>query len=168
MGKVKQPGSVPNRHIYSRISYLYQAASYLASTNTPLDQAESQNSHDNVEHVQNDPNRQQSPTKDTHKQAMSRRLLNEMRATSLKTQIRISPAVKHTVCKYCDSLLIEGETCNSIIENKSKGGKKPWADIMVITCNTCGRLARFPAQASRQKRRPAREQLQRVQALKDS
>ncbi|RYP86163.1 hypothetical protein DL769_000775 [Monosporascus sp. CRB-8-3] len=65
--------------------------------------------------------------------------------------------MKHTICKYCDTLLVEGHTSTSFVENQSKGGKKPWADVLVVKCNTCGGLKRFPVQAPRQKRRPIRE-----------
>lgn len=64
--------------------------------------------------------------------------------------------MKHSICKYCDSLLIEGETSSSVVENKSKGGQKPWADVLVVKCHTCEGVKRFPAQAPRQKRRPMR------------
>ncbi|KAK8040530.1 Rpr2-domain-containing protein [Apiospora marii] len=79
-----------------------------------------------------------------------------MRTTSEKAVIRLSPALKHTVCKYCDSLLIEGETCVSVVENASKGGKKPWADVLVIRCKACKGVKRFPVGASRQKKQKLR------------
>ncbi|KAI5925777.1 Rpr2-domain-containing protein [Camillea tinctor] len=157
MAKTKPPGgSVPNRPLYSRISFLYQAATYLgtrddqhASTPTTQDAknqgTESEEKHDGFDnsHVQ---------------QALSRRFLTDLRATSLKSQIRLSPAMKHTICKFCDSLLIEGETSSCTTENRSKGGRKPWADVLVVKCNTCGGVRRYPVQAARPKRRPAREQ----------
>ncbi|KAI0883757.1 Rpr2-domain-containing protein [Annulohypoxylon maeteangense] len=153
MGKSKGPGNVPNRPTYSRISYLYQAAAYLAShaetkgpepEGTERDGAtlEKQVSH---AHAQR------------NKHSLSRRLITDLRSTSLKSQIRLSPSMKHTICKFCDSLLIEGETSNTIVENKSKGCKKPWADVLVVKCHTCGGVKRFPVQAPRQKRRPIRE-----------
>ncbi|KAI1077030.1 Rpr2-domain-containing protein [Whalleya microplaca] len=160
MGKSKTTGSVSNRPIYSRISYLYQAATYLGthpqqegSNNTTQDSKRENESQD--EHA--------SSTTLT-KRALSRRLLTDLRASSLKTQIRLSPAVKHTICKFCDSLLIEGETSSSTVENKSKGAKKPWADVLAIKCNTCGGVKRFPVQTARQKRRPVREVETRKQA----
>jgi ribonuclease P protein subunit RPR2 len=141
MAKAKKPArTVENRPIYSRISYLYQAAAYLAAAgedqqkpNSPLD------------------------AKNCPQQAMSRRLVTDMRSTSLKTQIRLAPALKHTICKFCDTLLVGGDTCTSVVENQSKGAKKPWADVLVLTCQTCGGLKRFPLNAARQKRRPLRE-----------
>ncbi|KAI0119557.1 Rpr2-domain-containing protein [Daldinia grandis] len=145
MGRSKAPGSVPNRPVYSRISYLYQAATYLASQ--PKD-------------ITNDTVATQGkktlcPSRSKH--GLSRRFITDLRSTSLKSQIRLSPAMKHTICKYCDSLLVEGETSSSSVENKSKGGKKPWADVLVVKCHACKGVKRFPIQAPRQKRRPIRE-----------
>lgn len=154
-------GSVPNRQLYSRLSYLHQAATFLGSqvgksTKEPKSEqcAQSQleqkpTSSDTLHHHSDDQLRLQ----------LARKLLTDLRATSLKCQIRLSPAVKHTICKFCDTLLIEGETSTSVVENKSKGGKKPWADVLVVSCNTCGGARRFPVQAPRQKRRPQREQV---------
>jgi ribonuclease P protein subunit RPR2 len=149
MAKPKQPGSVPNRPLYSRISYLYQAASYLSGVNENELQPAAESA-GNVSAAKG------KSLEHKTKQAMSRRLLTDMRATSLKTQIRLSPAMKRTICKYCDTLLIEGETCTSTVENKSRGGRKTWADVWVTTCKTCGGLKRSPVDAPRQKRRPAR------------
>lgn len=154
MGKNKAAGSVPNRPIYSRISYLYQAAAYLSSTS----QNEDRTSHEAKQTSEDGTKKSTQPSStNATKQAVSRRLLTNLRASSLKTQIRLSPSMKHTMCKYCDTLLIEGETSISVVENQSKDGKKPWADVLVVKCNTCGGLKRFPVQAPRQKRRPIRE-----------
>ncbi|KAK7756608.1 hypothetical protein SLS62_001445 [Diatrype stigma] len=164
-GKNKAAGSVPNRPIYSRISYLYQAAAYLSSTSsqnhevsTPHEAAvaQTQTSTDATEESKSN-NTQSQASDNAAKQAVSRRLLSDLRACSLKTQIRLSPSMKQTICKYCDTLLIEGDTSTSVVENQSKGGKKPWADVLVVKCNTCGGVKRFPVQAPRQQRRPVRE-----------
>ncbi|KAI0835414.1 Rpr2-domain-containing protein [Hypoxylon sp. FL0890] len=156
MGKYKGPGSVPNRPIYSRISYLYQAAAYLASQS---DFKASDTVTQASEGTGQETSKESKQTPCTHRSnhALSRRLITDLRSSSLKSQIRLSPALKHTICKSCDTLLIEGETSSSIVENKSKGGKKPWADVLVVTCHACGGVKRFPVQAPRQKRRPIRE-----------
>ncbi|KAI8950442.1 RNAse P Rpr2/Rpp21/SNM1 subunit domain-containing protein [Xylaria longipes] len=142
MAKTKTPGSVPNKHLYSRLSYLHQAAAFLGS--------QVGNTHDS---------KSEPPAADQSRLKLARHLLTDLRATSLKSQIRLSPAVKHSICKFCDTLLIEGETSTSVVENKSKHGKKPWADVLVVKCNACHGVKRFPVQAPRQKRRPQREQV---------
>lgn len=153
MAKNKAATSVQNRPIYSRISYLYQAASYLSSTR----QKESQPAENAAEAPLSKGGEIAESAIAATKQAMSRRLLADLRASSHKSQIRLSPTMKHTICKYCDTLLIEGDTSTSAVENQSKGGKKPWADVLIVKCNTCDGRRRFPVQASRQKRRPIRQ-----------
>ncbi|ORY67367.1 RNAse P Rpr2/Rpp21/SNM1 subunit domain-containing protein [Pseudomassariella vexata] len=155
MAKQKGSGSVQNRPIYSRLSYLYQAAAHLgsASNDQKIDATTKQALEDGAHSTASQTQKSESHVK----QAMARNLLKELRAISHKTQIRISPAIKHTICKSCDTLLVEGDTCTSTVENKSKGGKKPWADVLVVKCKTCGGVKRFPVQAPRQKRRPHRE-----------
>ncbi|KAI0138107.1 Rpr2-domain-containing protein [Hypoxylon sp. NC0597] len=156
MGKSKGPGSVPNRPIYSRISYLYQAAAYLASQSELKKHNAAIKATEGTSQEASEENKQ-IPCTPHSKYALSRRLITDLRSSSLKSQIRLSPAMKHTICKFCDSFLIEGETSSSIVENKSKGGKKPWADVLVVKCHACGGVKRFPVQAPRQKRRLMRE-----------
>lgn len=148
--------SLPNRHQYTRVSYLHQAASYLAtlpaqSTTSASESTSSEPPHDGDAH--------QSPGRATRSasETVARRCVTEIRAVSLKSQVRPSPAVKQMLCKYCDSLLVEGKTCSTTVQNASKGGRKPWADVMVTRCKTCGHVKRFPVSAPRQKRRPFRE-----------
>ncbi|KAI8632790.1 Rpr2-domain-containing protein [Xylariaceae sp. FL1651] len=156
MAKSKAHGSVPNKHLYSRLSYLYQAATYLGSqAGWENDQKSEHCAPDQItgSHGSSDA---RNPAADQLRLTLARHLLTDLRATSLKSQIRVSPSIKHTICKFCDALLVEGETRTSVVENKSKGGKKPWADVLVVKCNTCGGAKRFPVQAPRQKRRPQR------------
>lgn len=150
---------MPNRHIYSRISFLYQAAAYLSHADNTQPQSRSSSNSEKPEETAIDAGAASDLTSQppATAQNMSRRLLTDLRNVALKSQIRISPAVKRTVCKYCDALLVEGQTCSSVVENKSKGGRKPWADMLVVSCHTCGRERRYPVNSQRQKRRPHRE-----------
>ncbi|KAI1779153.1 Rpr2-domain-containing protein [Hypoxylon cercidicola] len=156
MGKSKEPGTVPNRPNYSRISYLYQAASYLANRSQVTDPNSATQYSETTETKVEAESKQTSRISHAD-QALSRRLVTDLRATSHKSQIRLSPAMKRSICKYCDTLLIEGETSSSAVENNSKGGKKPWADVLVVKCLICQGVKRFPVEAPRQKRRPIRE-----------
>lgn len=153
MAKAKEPKGVQNRIIYSRASYLYQAASYLASQNRqPGQDASSKPSSSGPEHSA------PAPTANERKatQNMSRHIASNLRAVSLKSQIRQSPAMKQTICKFCDTLQVEGETCTSTVENASRGGRKPWADVLTTRCKTCGNVKRYPVSAPRQKRKTLR------------
>ncbi|KAK3989171.1 putative ribonuclease P protein subunit p21 [Cladorrhinum sp. PSN332] len=129
-------GGVQNKTIYSRVSFLQQASVFLSSATKSSESSSSQPS---------------APL-----QGMGRRLATDLRAVSLKTRIRLNPAVKRTICKFCDSALIDGQSCTTTIENRSKGGKKPWADNIVRKCHTCGKERRYPVSAPRTKRKTER------------
>lgn len=143
----KKPESIQNKALYSRISYLHQAATYLATrqlraADTANPQGERQMN-------------TASSSSDKAHQAIARRLVSDLRSVGQKSVIRMAPEIKRSICKYCDAVLIDGSTCTSEIENKSNGGKKPWADVLVRKCNSCGFAKRFPM-SSKQKRRPHR------------
>ncbi|KAI7787459.1 hypothetical protein LA080_015680 [Diaporthe eres] len=164
MAKKKVAG-VPNKTSYCRLSFMYQAASFLAAASAnqsqSSDQATSQKT-DSDYHMKVDGNNINHPDSEKNYRTaiqtrnMSHRLLADFRSVSLKSQIRVSPAMKRSICKFCDTLLVEGQTCTSTVENTSKGGRKPWADVLVIKCHTCHHAKRFPVNAPRQQRRPLR------------
>lgn len=190
MGKAqdiaKGQKGLTQKHLHSRVSYLYQAATYLAKVadqpqaRPPYisDQVEKQgelggelqcavaSSSKAVsdEGLPTLPAEQGNPTckinSDNERvfehSALSRQLVVHLRAISLKSQIRLSPAMKHTMCKRCDILLVPGSTSTSYMENNSRGGRKPWADVLVTTCIACGTAKRFPVGAKRQLRRELR------------
>lgn len=152
---------MPNRALHSRVSYLYQAAAYLATREqlAPTNQCtESVELRDGNTHWIGRISTAASQDPKCLSQKTSRRLLSDLRSVSLKAQIRLSPSMKQSMCKRCDTMLIDGSTCTSVIENKSKGGGKPWADVLVQTCRNCGCERRFPITANRQPRRPYRSQ----------
>lgn len=180
MKKQKDSAIFPNKHLHSRISFLYQAATYLnkacdnglnvhcreslflESPDLDVEKQDLLDSREDTDTTQKkstiilteqlDGFLQAHPVKPSlsGKAGSSRRLLSHLRGISLKSQIRLTPNMKHSVCKRCDSLLLAGNTSNSLIENKSRGGKKPWADVLVVTCNLCGMEKRFPTGAARQ------------------
>ncbi|KAH8882747.1 Rpr2-domain-containing protein [Thozetella sp. PMI_491] len=151
----KKKGEVENRAIYSRVSFLQQAAVYLASSSLEETPCRGPRLESARAMISKDIGSQSNQHGALY--SMARRLTTDMRAVSLKMRIRLSPAVKHTVCKYCDSVLIDGDTCTASVENKSKNGRKPWADMLVRKCHTCGKEKRYPVQAPRPKRRPHRD-----------
>ena len=81
---------------------------------------------------------------------MACRLSSHLRTVSTKGQVHLSPTIKQSICKRCQSILIPGVTVSSHIENRSKNGQKPWADIQVRTCYSCGTTQRFPTRMRRQ------------------
>ena len=153
--------NVPHRALCSRISYLYQAAAYLSTQVQPPtpsfedEAADSQNNNTELS-KENSRRRKQIVSDSQHVHALPRKMVSDLRDVSLKMQIRLSPAMKHTMCKRCDTLLVDGSTCATEVENKSKGGRKPWAETLVKKCLNCGCERRYPVNSDRQTRRPHR------------
>ncbi|KHJ35269.1 putative rnase p rpr2 rpp21 subunit domain-containing protein [Erysiphe necator] len=207
--------NIPNKILYSRVSFLYQAAVYLATINNRhhcclKNEDKQENPENSGEEMQEDEDKKTGTNAITAAAVVqgtevlvgsdvkydisdnargegkkkgilnprtdlkatqgltssmdltaptiinSRKLISELRAISLKAQIRLSPHIKNSICKTCSTLLIDGTTCSNEIENKSKEGRKPWADILVKRCYTCDSVKRFPLSAQRQKRRKVR------------
>ena len=171
--------NAPQKHLHSRISFLYQAAGYLTSVQQvsqnsalqsigidlavfkPIIQASPEDSSPKSTSIYSECSSSQDPNtkpptdaENSHTSArglgLACRLTSHLQAVSLKGQIRLSPAVKHSICKKCHAFLIPGSTMSSLIENKSRGGKKPWADVLVQRCNSCGATKRFPVGMKRQ------------------
>ncbi|KAF8252347.1 Rpr2-domain-containing protein, partial [Wilcoxina mikolae CBS 423.85] len=111
----------PNSHLFARLSHLYQASTALA---TPDTSNEAQLNSSTVN--------------------LSRFYLSCLRSVAKKSVIRLDPSIKRTICKRCDALLIPGVSCEHRIENKSKNGKKRWADVLIVECKTCRTVKRFP------------------------
>ncbi|KZF20882.1 Rpr2-domain-containing protein [Xylona heveae TC161] len=190
--------NVPNKHLHQRISFLYQAAAYIASqpyhkpsttvTETPrqsnshnistadsdtmqidtsgLEKSTSKQEQDGS-HKISDENPSGASTSSLYCSHHSRRLISQLRGVSLKSQIRLSPELKRSICRRCDTLLIPGSTSTTRLENHSRGGKKPWADLLVVECKACGSVKRFPVGAQKQKRRSERQDKQDLHAAPD-
>jgi ribonuclease P protein subunit RPR2 len=125
MGKQsKSPTSKrpPNMHLFARLSHLYQASTALSIKTTTDEPANYQSCFSNL----------------------SRFYISHLRSIAKKSVLRLDPSVKRTICKKCDSLLIPGVSCLHRIENTSKGGKKKWADVLVVECTACKTVKRFP------------------------
>jgi ribonuclease P protein subunit RPR2 len=91
-------------------------------------------------------------------QPHSRLLASNLRAVALKTQTRLTPEVKSSICKRCESLLVHGKTASVRVENMSKGGKKAWCDVLVVECGVCQTVKRYPVGQQRQRKRGGRKQ----------
>ena len=132
MGKAKASKSgdgVPQKHLHSRISYLHQAATYLAyslDAKNSVGFARSQRKHRGLQTNQ------------------TNHLLSQLQGVSKKSQIRLARNVKHSLCKRCDALLIMGLTSSERVINSSTGERKPGADVFETECRTCGTVKRLP------------------------
>lgn len=151
--KPKPPKGNPganNKIANSRVRFLHEAALLLASIGNSQNDSEANITATN-------------PTK-----ILSRTLAKDLRGVARKSQIRLSSSVKHSVCKNCHTVLQDGITCTREVENRSRGGKKAWADVTVVKCTTCGLVKRFPVAAKRQKRRSLRDESTETTAVEDT
>src|SRR3954464_9866064 len=114
MAKAKA-GVVPNKVLYSRMSYMHQAATYLTTQ-------QQHSKGDTKQTASLDTQSEKGTTMEGEYTKeflpISRRFITEVRILSQKTKIRMSPAMKYTMCKYCDTVLVEGSTCTNEVENK--------------------------------------------------
>jgi len=152
MAKAKGGKGVTQKHLHSRLSYLHQASVYLHTASNR--QQTKQPAVSAKQELQETINQSPGGDKEECASEHSRHLLTQLRAVSLKSQIRLTPELKNSVCKRCDSLLVAGQTSVHTLENASRGGRKPCADVLVIKCKFCGYKKIFPVGAKRQKGRP--------------
>jgi len=184
MAKQKIPKGVPNKHLHARIVYLYKAANYLSvqSLAKPDGTTQQTISKDTCKSnttgglTGNDPpgtlatdatiaranskpslGHPSTATFNPPASGLPLQLTAHLRSVAQKGQIRLSRDLKHSFCKVCSSPLIEGETCIRSTENLSNKGRKPWAEVAIVTCCACGACKRFPVGAKRQKRKALRE-----------
>lgn len=130
-----------NRHLQARLTYLEKASKYLA---------QQQYGHNG----QTSANHNEAINAPTH--GLPQLLSSHLRSVSLKSQIRLPQDVKRSICRRCDTPLIGSSTSDVTIENHSKDKAKPWAEIRVITCRSCGTKKRFPIGAKRQSKKKDR------------
>jgi ribonuclease P protein subunit RPR2 len=155
MSKVKAPKSkgVPHKHLHARTTFLYQAATYLtlqATLSDPTDVTATEPSPcEQVvqKHSQRLPGH--SP--------LALQLGSHLQQVSRKAQLRLSVDLKRTMCKRCNTILVHGRTATQTLENMSKGGRKPWADVLVLECKLCGGKKRFPTGAKKQEKKSLRQ-----------
>lgn len=81
---------------------------------------------------------------------------SQLRAISRKGQVALSQDLKRSLCRVCNGPLIQGQTCTEHLENRSRGGRKPTADVKILHCSTCGTNKRFPVGARRQLKKSKR------------
>ncbi|OSD06973.1 Rpr2-domain-containing protein [Trametes coccinea BRFM310] len=135
--------SVANRDVIQRINFLYQASTYLNSISQTLP-------HNSV----NDAFRQQTVKRKSSSQKkrksavrhprdigeLSRSYVSTMRIVGQKTMVRMDPALKRTLCKGCDTVLLPGSTASVRVHPLPSHGQ-----AMHYTCLTCDTTRRIPA-----------------------
>ena len=136
--KPPKPKGIPNKHLHARTTFLYQAATYLTLQTAGSTETETKLA------VSSGSSLPQQPS------PLALQLGADLHTVSRKAQLRLSVDLKRSMCKSCNAVLVPGRTATQEIGNQSKGGKKPWADILVVSCNHCGSKKRMPVGAKRQ------------------
>lgn len=170
-------GGKKQKHLHDRIAYLYEAATYLTTYESTRPSASStpdlsSGKHVGVTSTEEAPlcpeRMKSSPAEpsggvvtsgqgDWRKRSLARMYVSQLRSISLKSQIRLPHDMKRSICNRCWTLLIPQVTSTTTTENQSRGGKKPWAEVLVTRCNACGTEKRVPTGAPRQVRKTARQ-----------
>jgi ribonuclease P protein subunit RPR2 len=155
MSKVKPPKSkgIPSKHLHARTTFLYQAATYL-SLQTSTSGTAPVPAGRKCEHVAAAYN----PCFPDHS-PVALQLASHLQQVSRKAQLRLAVDIKRTMCKRCNTILVHGRTASQMLENTSKGGKKPWADVLVLECKMCGGKKRFPVGATKQNKKNIRRSI---------
>lgn len=151
--KKSKTTSLPQKNVHLRLAFLHQAASHLANQPRSDTQTTTDASRDGA-----------LPRKVRPKTSVAqpRYLINQMKGVSRKSVIRLDKNIKRTICKRCDESFVEGRNSASIIENKSTNRSKPWADVLIVKCETCGTSKRFPVGSSELGRKPVQENKQEL------
>lgn len=154
-GKAPKPVKGPP-HIHARIAYLNKIATFIATqqASRPADKHEAKKCDDVAETTEIAKPR--SGPLSMSDSGMPFLLGSHLRAVSRKGQIMLSKDVKRAFCKVCNGPLVPGLTSSERLENASKHGKKPWAEVNILNCSTCGADKRYPIGARRQLKKSLR------------
>ena len=183
MGKEKVKGVQNKHYLHARISFLQQAAQYLTTQDKPQPDSNGVSADSGSENLPSEPNIEDDQRNEAESSELTRSvarmevdnspseqafvlppsgglpllLSSHLAQVARKSQIRLHTDIKHQICKRCSTVLIEGKTCKKSIENSSKGGKKPHADVLVLKCASCGAQKRRPFRAKRQRKKGERK-----------
>ena len=151
--KIKGSKGPPNKHLAARTAFLHNAAVMLASQVVPLQKAEADDSELEQDVAGKNTVATLSPQPTS---GLPFLFTAQLKQVALKSQVRLHTDVKRTICKACNAILVENQSCRNFVENLSRGGKKDWANVLVIQCLACGRKNRIPTGAKRQQRKSKR------------
>ncbi|KAH8107874.1 Rpr2-domain-containing protein [Cristinia sonorae] len=146
------PSSVANRDILQRMNFLYQASAFLNTIVDPPAVPEPP-SPPVVSSIASTPVQQERQLKIQRKRverlkkrhpptcaALSRSYINSMKIIGQKTNVKLDPAVKRTICKSCNVVLMPGATATVRVKSSSTHG-----NMMLYTCMSCKQIRRIPA-----------------------
>ncbi|KAL2795939.1 RNAse P Rpr2/Rpp21/SNM1 subunit domain-containing protein [Aspergillus keveii] len=159
-----------NSHVRARINFLYNAATLLQTasrtseavqhTVKPVEDEMMTGLTPDEAHTNGGFSRDPADRVPT----LARTYISQMRGVSLKSQLRLPIEQKRSFCKRCDILLIAGDNCTEEFRNSSRGSRKPWAEVRVVRCTTCGTEKRFPRTDRRSSKLSTRQKPQTATA----
>ncbi|KAL5523807.1 hypothetical protein ACEPAG_7980 [Sanghuangporus baumii] len=152
------PNSIPNRDIMQRLNFLYQASSYLNglgvvhSTSGPSNVAV----HSKTEDVEDRTGKERPSSAKTKEMTygmrkwsgqrkataydLARSYVKSMKVIGQKTNVKMDPSVKRTMCKGCNMLLMPGVTAKVRVKPLPSHGH-----AVSYTCMNCSFSRRIPA-----------------------
>lgn len=68
---------------------------------------------------------------------------------SKKSVLKMTPRLKRSMCKKCQSVMIPGVTQTMEVQNLAKNGSDK-SDVLVYACIPCGTTKRFPVGKNRE------------------
>ncbi|KAF8520343.1 RNAse P Rpr2/Rpp21/SNM1 subunit domain-containing protein [Hysterangium stoloniferum] len=130
------PSGVPNREIFQRLNFLYQASAYLHGIHVSTTAMGQQ-----VDGAINASRKDQGKRKRVATLGdLGSSYIHCMRVIGRKSVVRMDPNVKRTLCTRCDTVLLPGTTASVRLKGSSRVGKK-----MVYTCLSCNTSRAIPA-----------------------
>ncbi|GJE94395.1 ribonuclease P protein subunit rpr2 [Phanerochaete sordida] len=136
------PHSVPHRDVLQRLNFLYQASRLLGAHAAPPPPPTHAPLPDTLHgaarrHAARERTRARHGTAPAE---LARTYVRNMRAIGQKTNVRMDPSVKRTLCKGCDIVLEPGRTAHVRVNPSANHG-----NLITHTCASCGTQRRFPA-----------------------
>ncbi|KAL4251466.1 hypothetical protein ABKN59_005710 [Abortiporus biennis] len=150
--EVPNPNSVTNRDIIQRMNFLYQAGALLSNIGASTShQADGNAVHNRpLPHVadQSLPLTKREQKRSGQRRAkhpsslsdLSKSYIQTMKIVGQRTTVRMDPAVKRTLCKQCNNILMPGVTCSVRVKALSSHGNG-----VAYTCLSCNKIRRIPA-----------------------
>ncbi|TDL24232.1 Rpr2-domain-containing protein [Rickenella mellea] len=162
MGKNKNkddgqnPNNIPNKDILQRLNFLYQASVLMHKIASPSDNPDSStpdSGNPRLEATQEDNSEtgrgrhERNMHKSNGKQQrmgtasdLARNYIRSMRIIGQKTNVRMDPSVKRSLCKGCSTVLVPGSTATVRIKSM-----RSHRHAISYTCTHCSTTRRIPA-----------------------
>ncbi|KAL5507258.1 hypothetical protein ACEPAH_6714 [Sanghuangporus vaninii] len=149
------PNSISNRDIMQRLNFLYQASSYLnglgfvhggisgpsnVAIHSKTEDAEDRNGKERPSSAKTNVTRKRAGKRKATAHDLARSYVKSMKIIGQKTNVKMDPSVKRTMCKSCNMLLMPGVTAKVRVKPLPSHGH-----AVSYTCMNCSFSRRIPA-----------------------